>query len=160
MNKIIYIAILCAFIVTISFYDFQMNELPQPEHALYYPEAKEIKGFHLTDHQGQSFSKEQLIDKWSFVFLGYTSCPHICSPTLQNLHFIYNDLKRVAANTEVLLISVDPKRDSQAVLSQFISFQLLPAHLTGTSTASRQPVLGESFVRRAASLGGWCAGGG
>jgi protein SCO1 len=122
MNKIIYTAILCICIVAISFYDFKMHELPQPEHALYYPEGKEIKGFNLTDHHGKSFSKDQLMNKWSLVFLGYTSCPHICSPTLQNLHFIYKDLKRVAHNSEVLLISVDPKRDSQAVLSQFISY--------------------------------------
>lgn len=149
MNKIIYTAIVisCIFLVTISFYHFEvksfetkgfetinlerdgrnskgsiLNDLPKPEHALYYPQAKEIKGFNLTDHQGKPFSKDQLMNKWSLVFLGYTSCPHICSPTLQNLHFIHNDLKKVAPNTEVLLISVDPKRDSQAVLSEFVSY--------------------------------------
>jgi protein SCO1/2 len=123
MNKVIKISIPLIFVfsVIVGLYVLVIAELPQPMHALYYPEGKKINDFQLTDHQDQSFSKKQIMNKWSFVFLGYTSCPHVCSPTLQNLHFIYNDLKAIAPNTEVLLITVDPKRDSQAVLSQFIS---------------------------------------
>ena len=100
----------------------QINKLPQPEHALYYQQPREIKPFELTDHNGQSFTKEQLKDKWSLVFFGYTSCPDVCPTTLQNLGFIYDDLKTVAKNSQVLLVSVDPQRDTQEKLSQYIAY--------------------------------------
>ncbi|MCI2282680.1 SCO family protein [Colwellia sp. MSW7] len=100
----------------------QVNKLSQPEYALYYQEPREIKPFKLTDHNGQLFSKKQLNGKWSLVFFGYTSCPDVCPTTLQNLGFIYDELKAISANSQVLLVSVDPKRDTQEKLSQYIAY--------------------------------------
>ncbi len=100
----------------------QVNELPQPEYALHYQQPREIKPFELTDHNGQLFSKEQFNGKWSLIFFGYTSCPDVCPTTLQNLGFIYDDLKAIAANSQVLLVSVDPQRDTQEKLSQYIAY--------------------------------------
>ena len=100
----------------------QYGKLPQPEHALYYQQARVVKPFELTDHQGQAFTKEQLKDKWSLVFFGYTSCPDVCPTTLQNLGFVFDDLKAIADNSQVLLVSVDPHRDTQDKLSQYIAY--------------------------------------
>lgn len=100
----------------------KINELPQPEHALYYQKARAIKPFELTDHNGQLFTKDQLQGKWSLVFFGYTSCPDVCPTTLQNLGFIYDDLKSAANNSQVLLVSVDPQRDTQQKLNQYIAY--------------------------------------
>lgn len=100
----------------------QISKLPQPEHALYYQQPRDIKPFELTDHDGQSFTKAQLTGKWSLVFFGYTSCPDVCPTTLQNLGFIYDDLKNIANNSQVLLVSVDPQRDTQEKLSQYIAY--------------------------------------
>jgi len=100
----------------------QINKLPQPEHALYYQQPREVKPFELTDHNGQLFTKDQFKGKWSLVFFGYTSCPDVCPTTLQNLGFIYDDLKAVAKNSQVLLVSVDPQRDTQEKLSQYIAY--------------------------------------
>lgn len=102
---------------------FQLvNKLPQPEHALYYQQSREVKPFEFIDHNAQSFTKEQLKGKWSLIFFGYTSCPDVCPTTLQNLGFIYDDLKVAAKNTQVLLVSVDPQRDVQEKLSQYIAY--------------------------------------
>lgn len=100
----------------------KVSILPQPEHALYYQQAREVKPFELIDHNGQLFTKAQLKDKWSLVFFGYTSCPDVCPTTLQNLGFIYDDLKSAASNTQVLLVSVDPNRDTQEKLNQYIAY--------------------------------------
>ena len=100
----------------------QVNTLPQPEHALYYQQPRDVKPFELIDHNGQSFTKEQLTGKWSLVFFGYTSCPDVCPTTLQNLGFIYDDLKTIANNSQVLLVTVDPQRDTQEKLSQYIAY--------------------------------------
>lgn len=122
MNKyfLVIIAIAATAIGAISFK--VLTKLPQPEHALYYQQPREIKPFELNDHNGQAFGKAQLVNKWSLVFFGYTSCPDVCPTTLQNLNFIYEDLQAIASNSQVLLVSVDPQRDSQEKLSQYINY--------------------------------------
>lgn len=122
MNKVFLglVAIAAMVIGVISFKT--MTKLPPPEHALYYQQSRVIKPFELIDHHGQPFTKEQLNDKWSLVFFGYTSCPDICPTTLQNLNFIYDDLKAITQNSQVLLVSVDPQHDSQENLAQYIAY--------------------------------------
>ena len=122
MNKFFLglIAIAAMVIGVVSFKT--ITKLPPPEHALYYQESRVIKPFELMDHHGKIFTKEQLNDKWSLVFFGYTSCPDICPTTLQNLNFIYDDLKEIAQNSQVLLVSVDPQHDSQEKLAQYIAY--------------------------------------
>ena len=122
MNKYLLglIAIAAMVIGVISFN--KMIKLPSPEYALYYQQSRTIKPFELTDHNGQSFTKERLNNKWSLIFFGYTSCPDICPTTLQNLSFIYDDLTVISQNSQVLLVSVDPQQDSQEKLAQYIAY--------------------------------------
>ncbi len=94
----------------------------QPEFALYYQPSRSLAAFNLNDQFGQQFSKQSLQDKWSFVFLGYTSCPDVCPTSLQSLNFIYADLKAINPNSQVLLVTADPKRDSQEKLAQYIAY--------------------------------------
>ncbi len=125
MNKYIYgiIALISISIGAVGFHLIsQIKELPKPEYALHYQQARVMPAFSLTDEAGQPFNNSQLLDKWSLVFFGYTSCPDICPTTLQNLNFIYEDLTTIANNSQVLLVSVDPKRDSQQKLAQYIEY--------------------------------------
>jgi len=122
MNKLFYLITAIA-AGAIGFLAFQKSaELPQPEHALYYQKAREIKPFELTDHHNQAFNKDNLSNKWSWIFFGYTSCPDVCPTTLQELNFVYDELKAVSENTQVLLVSVDPNRDTPTKLSQYIAY--------------------------------------
>jgi protein SCO1/2 len=122
MNKLFYLITAIA-AGAIGFLAFQKSaELPQPEHALYYQQARDIKPFELTDHHNQAFTKDNLNNKWSWIFFGYTSCPDVCPTTLQELNFIYDELKAVSDNTQVLLVSVDPKRDTPEKLAQYIAY--------------------------------------
>jgi len=118
---IVYVGGIVAAVLGALFFQ-QLTKQTPPEHALYYQEPREVKPFELTDHNGQSFTKEQLTGKWSLVFFGYTSCPDVCPTTLQNLGFIYDDLKTIANNSQILLVSVDPQRDTQEKLSQYIAY--------------------------------------
>ena len=125
MNKHIYsiIALISLSVGAVGFHLInQTKQLPPPEYALHYQQARPISVFTLTDELGQSFSNEQLRDKWSLVFFGYTSCPDVCPTTLQNLNFIYEDLITIASNSQVLLVSVDPKRDNREKLEQYIGY--------------------------------------
>ena len=122
MNKVFFGLIAIA-AVAIGVFSYQnVTKLPSPEYALYYQQPREVKPFELIDHHGQKFTKEQFSNQWTLVFLGYTSCPDICPTTLQNLSFIYDDLKAIAQNSQVLLVSADPQRDSQEKLAQYITY--------------------------------------
>ena len=122
MKKIIYIAAVM-FSTAIGAKAFVLfTSTPEPEYALYYQQPRTIPAFELIDEQGDKFTNSTLTEHWSFVFLGYTSCPDICPVTLQNLHFIYPQLQEIASNSQVLLVTADPKRDSQAKLAQYIKY--------------------------------------
>jgi|TARA_B100000767_G_C19695249_1_gene505833 protein SCO1/2 len=125
MNKYIFI-IIAVLSVSAGIVGFrlimQTKQLPPPEFALHYQQARTMAAFSLTDEQGHIFNNAQLNDKWSLIFFGYTSCPDVCPITLQNLNFIYDELKGIANNTQVLLVSVDPQRDSVEKLAQYIDF--------------------------------------
>jgi protein SCO1/2 len=125
MNKFIYgiIALISISSGAVGFYLIaQTKQLLPPKYALYYKQARSISAFTLTDELGQPFNNTLLLDKWSLVFFGYTSCPDVCPTTLQNLNFIYEDLTTIASNSQVLLVSVDPKRDTTEKLEQYIGY--------------------------------------
>jgi protein SCO1/2 len=122
MNKLLTV-IVAVVAGAVGFFVFQKSvNLAQPEHALYYQEARVIKPFELVDHNNKAFSNESLQGKWSWVFFGYTSCPDVCPTTLQELNFSYDQLKAVSEDTQVLLVSVDPKRDTTDKLAQYIAY--------------------------------------
>lgn len=121
-NKLLYGIVASVALASGIFAFYKSYYLAQPQHALYYQQVRDIKDFELTDHQGQAFTKQQLKGKWSWVFFGYTSCPDICPTTLQELNFIYDDLTKINNQTQVLLVSVDPNRDTQEKLASYIGY--------------------------------------
>ena len=122
MNKFILFVIAAVALIggMVTFKHFTKPDLP--EHAVYYQQPRVIESFNFTDHQGNAFTNSELKGKWSMVFFGYTSCPDVCPTTLQELNFVYSELKATAPNTQVLLVSVDPNRDSQSVLAEYIDY--------------------------------------
>ena len=79
--------------------------------------------FELLDHKGKSFSRAQLLGRWTLVFFGFTHCPDICPTTMVELA----DLKSQLANTEaeatqVVMVSVDPARDTPERLSEYVPY--------------------------------------
>lgn len=122
MSKLLYVVIALVALVTGALLFTQLSQQPKPENALYYKEARDVKPFVMIDHTGNNFANEQLKGKWSWVFFGYTSCPDVCPTTLQELNFIYDDLKTIAKDTQVILVSVDPKRDTTERLAGYIKY--------------------------------------
>ena len=93
--------------------------------------------FTLTDQDGKKRSYGDDAGKFRIVYFGYTSCPDICGPDMQQLmagliqfEKKYPDL---AAKVQPYFITVDPARDTPAVLKQFVSaFHPRLFGLTGT----------------------------
>jgi protein SCO1/2 len=100
----------------------KLNQPEKPEFALHYQQPRAVKPFTLEDHQGEIFNNQALVGQWTWVFFGYTNCPDVCPTTLQEMNFVYDDLKAIAANNQVVLVSVDPQRDSQTKLASYIAY--------------------------------------
>ncbi|SEL41449.1 protein SCO1/2 [Colwellia chukchiensis] len=122
MQKIITLIVALGALVAGGLFFSQLNKKAPAEFALHYQQARDIDTFQLHDHLGQPFNNAALTGKWSWVFFGYTSCPDVCPTTLQELNFIYDDLQAITDNNQVLLVSVDPARDSQEKLASYIAY--------------------------------------
>ena len=94
------------------------------QHVSLYPQVRALPHFQLVDHNDQSFTPENLTGHWSLVFVGYTYCPDICPTTLAELKNVYPALQKIPTNfpVQIVLLSVDPKRDTPERLNEYINF--------------------------------------
>lgn len=74
----------------------------------------------LTDHHGKLRSITEFQGKVVVLFFGYTHCPDVCPTTMSDLKQTMKLLGSKAEQVQVLFVTVDPERDTQAVLSQFV----------------------------------------
>jgi len=87
------------------------------------PQSRNLPELKMTNQDGQPVAVSELKDKWTVLFFGYTFCPDICPTTLAQLRQIKSELpKDVLANLRVVLISVDPNRDTPAQLKQYLGY--------------------------------------
>ena len=87
------------------------------------PQSRSLPDLKMTNQDGQPIVVNELKDKWTVLFFGYTFCPDICPTTLAQLRQIKSELpKDVLANLRVVLISVDPNRDTPAQLKQYLGY--------------------------------------
>jgi len=77
--------------------------------------------FSLTSHKGERVTDETLRGKPYLAFFGFTNCPDICPTTLFELSEMMGELGPQADKFNVLLISVDPERDSQELLATYMT---------------------------------------
>ena len=78
--------------------------------------------FSLTDHNGESFRLQQLRGKLVLLFFGYTHCPDICPTELANLAAVMNTLGDRAAEVQGVFVSLDPERDTPALLRDYTRY--------------------------------------
>lgn len=77
--------------------------------------------FRLTAHTGEVVTNSSLAGKPYLVFLGFTHCPDICPTTLFELTDLMDELGPAADRFTPLFITVDPDRDTPAVLADYMS---------------------------------------
>ncbi|MGB4810930.1 MAG: SCO family protein [Methylophilaceae bacterium] len=76
----------------------------------------------LTDHTGKPRTMSNFKGKVVVMFFGYTHCPDVCPTTMSDLKQTMKLLGDKANEVQVLFITVDPERDTQAVLAQFVPY--------------------------------------
>ena len=75
----------------------------------------------LTDHHGKLRRLEDFRGKAVVLFFGYTHCPDVCPTTLADIAQAMRTLGPLADRVQVLFVTVDPERDTQQVLAQYVT---------------------------------------
>ncbi|MDB5990958.1 MAG: photosynthetic protein synthase [Herbaspirillum sp.] len=78
------------------------------------------KDFALTDHTGKPRTLADFKGKAVVVFFGYTQCPDVCPTTMLELAGVMKDLGPLAERVQVLFVTIDPQRDTPALLAQYV----------------------------------------
>jgi protein SCO1/2 len=95
--------------------------------------------FSLVDQNGKAFTDADLKGKWQLVFFGYTHCPDVCPTALNDLSLALDQLGDKKTDVGIVFISVDPDRDTPAVLKSYVeSFGGPIEALTGPPDAVAQ----------------------
>ncbi|MBP0940004.1 SCO family protein [Pseudomonas alliivorans] len=87
------------------------------------PQSRSLPSLSMSDQNGAPVAVDELKGKWTLVFFGYTYCPDICPTTLAQLRDIRTKLPQEAVhNMRVVLVSVDPDRDTPQQLKQYLGY--------------------------------------
>jgi protein SCO1/2 len=91
--------------------------------AIVFDKPRIFSGVNLIDHNGQPFTEDRLVGKWTIILFGFTSCPDICPTTLATLNTLYNNMKESERKqVQIVMVSVDPERDTQQKLATYLPF--------------------------------------
>ena len=78
------------------------------------------RDFKLFDHTGKPRTLADYRGKAVVLFFGYTQCPDVCPTTLSELAEAMKRLGPDADRVQVLFVTVDPERDTPALLSKYV----------------------------------------
>lgn len=79
------------------------------------------KTFVLADHNGRQRSLEDFRGQVVVLFFGFTHCPDVCPTTLAELAGAIRKLGPAGDQVQVLLVTVDPERDTPDVLGKYVT---------------------------------------
>jgi len=75
----------------------------------------------LVGMDGKTYTPSSFQGKVTLVFFGFTQCPDVCPTALAELSQVMKLLGDRASQVQVMMISVDPERDTPEVLRAYIS---------------------------------------
>lgn len=82
--------------------------------------ADYARDFSLPDHSGQLRTLKDFQGRAVAVFFGFTQCPDVCPTTLTEMTRVKQLLGTDGGKLQVILITVDPRRDTPQVLQAYM----------------------------------------
>ena len=106
---------------------------PPELHGVVLQAPEPAPDFELTATTGDRMRLSDFRGQHVLLFFGYTSCPDVCPMTLAKLKQAMNTLGSDAENVQVIMVTVDPDRDTPERLREFvINFDPSFIGMTGT----------------------------
>ncbi|MGQ9424848.1 SCO family protein [Gilvimarinus sp. F26214L] len=118
---LIIVAVLVAFVYTMTSPRVMSVKELVNNGAITFEEPRPIDDFELVDHTGEPFTHNDLEGQWTLLFFGFAHCHHFCPTTLALLDAVSDQLEdSIREQTQVVMVSVDPSRDSPEVLAEYV----------------------------------------
>ena len=83
--------------------------------------ANYAQGFSLPDTEGKTRTLKDFAGKVVVVFFGFTQCPDVCPTTLAEVSAVKKAMGADGDKLQAVFITIDPERDSAAVLKSYVS---------------------------------------
>ncbi|MDO3387749.1 SCO family protein [Gilvimarinus sp. SDUM040013] len=91
--------------------------------AIMFDMPRRFEPFELVNQNAEAFTQEDFKGHWSLLYFGFTHCPDICPTTMADMSRLVSALPQdIANNTEVMLISLDPARDTPELMKQYVTY--------------------------------------
>ncbi len=94
---------------------------PYAFHGVLLQSPKPATDFSMPDHTGQVKSLASWRGKFVMLYFGYTVCPDVCPTTLAELRKARKLLGKQGDQVQVVMITLDPERDTPAVLADYMT---------------------------------------
>jgi len=135
-------------------------EPPQTERATVFSAPRAVPPLDLVDQDGEALGPDFFKGHWTLVFFGFTQCPDICPTTLATLAQTVRQLTDLPAAEQprVLLVSVDPERDTPDILAPYVRFfdpAFLGAQGSLEATAAAAAAFNVPYAKVALPEGGY-----
>ncbi len=96
-----------------------LEETPEAEAA----GLRKIGGkFILMDHHGKMVTEKDLLGKYQLIYFGYTFCPDVCPSSLSVISTALKRLGEKAKRIRPYFITVDPQRDTQEIMANYVAY--------------------------------------
>lgn len=91
-------------------------------HGTLLEEPRDLSPFELVGIDGKPFNQASLKGHWTLMFFGFTNCGSVCPTTMAELTKTYKLLQArgVEPLPHVVMVSIDPKRDTQSKLAHYV----------------------------------------
>ena len=106
--------------------------------------ADYAKDFALTDQNGRSRSLKEFAGKVVVLFFGYTHCPDVCPTSMSEMAEVKRLLGKDGERLQGLFVTVDPERDTPAVLKAYIA-NFDPSFLALYTTPEKLKTLAKDY---------------
>lgn len=103
------------------------------------PATEIVTRYLLQDHNGRVVSDQDFRGRFQLLTFGYTSCPDVCPTTLLEMAALMKSLGEDAKRVQPLFVTVDPERDTAAVLKAYVgNFDSRILALSGSPELTRK----------------------
>lgn len=136
ITRLLFVFIVSLFILLgcIAPHEFAGTPLSAPHPAPDIPLQSADGTVQLSDFRGQ----------WTVLYFGYTFCPDACPLTLSKMKNVRKQLGDDADRLQVVMVSVDPERDSPDALKTYVHY-FDESFIGITGSKSEIDALGEPF---------------
>lgn len=81
-----------------------------------------VAEFDLVDQDGNAVDESLFAGHPSVLFFGFTHCPEVCPTTMAEMSAWFEALGEEGADLRAYFVSIDPERDTPAVLGDYVSW--------------------------------------